>query len=401
MKKSKKNYLISSDTKNKLFILIRKNIFNLLYLYSAFSVILTFILLYFLSSADHAVDFLVISSFIMIITQIFSSNIRNIAIIDKNVRILKYHFKFRLFISLLIIISFFVIKKYFIDYKDSTLYFCILIFVLSFWIYELRIAFNELKKFKKDSFIALFSHAFLYLFFLILLFFINEKISLSIYLIATSLINIFYFSVFFLREKNFKKIVKIKYTNEKYIQFYNLAFSSSLTLTLTTFIIRFFLNKEFDDNLVADVLFSIAISNFPASLISTTFGASYLNRDVSLPIIFKYLFKIYTLLLLISIFLFVTNFYPSYKEFFKILSYSLIGGFFMFFAQAIRILNLGILYNRKSVFLRDIIFSLVLLLDLFVCIYFKKIYLLYFSYSFFAIVIYSIDYKLHAINKKL
>jgi hypothetical protein len=386
--------------KNKLFLFIRKNIFSLLYLNSSFSVIFIFILLYFLSSAKYSVDFLIISSLIVVITKIFSSNIKNIAVIDKNVSLIKYHFKFRLFISLLIITFFFVTKKYFIDYEDSTLYFCIIIFILSFWIYELRIAFNEIKKIKNDSFLALYSVFFLYLIFLILLYLINDRIALLIFLILTSLKNILFSSFFFIRDKNFEE-KKEKYTNEKYIQFTNLAFFSFLFLTLAIFILRFFLNKEFDDDFVSDVLFSIAISNLPASLINTTFGSSYLNRDVSLPIFFKYLFKFYVLLLLISIFFLITNFYPSHKNFLKILSYSLIGGFFMFFAEIIRILNLAILRNRRSVFFRDIIFSLIIFLDLFLCFFFKKVYLLYFSYSFFAIIIYCFYYKLDAFNKKL
>lgn len=399
--KSKKNYLINFDTKKKFFSLIRNNIFSLLYLNSAFSVIFTFVLLYFLSSSAYSVDFLVMSSLVLIITQVFSSNIRNISIIDKNIYLLKYHFKFRLFISLIIALSFFVIQNYFFANQNNIFNFCILLFILSFWICELKVAFNEIRKIKKNSIITLYLYTFSYLIFIILLYFNNEKIALISYLVGTSIINIFYFSDFFIQNKNNKRIVKIKYSNKKYIQFNNLAFFSSLFLILATFLIRFILNKDFDHKLAADILFAIAIANFPGSIITTTFGSSYLNRDVSLPIIFKYLFNIYTLILFASIFFSVTNIYPSYKEFFKILSYSLIGGIFMSYAQIIRILNLGILFNRKSVFLRDIIFSLVILLFLFIYIFFNKIYLLYFSYSLFAIVIYSFDYKLNVFNKKL
>ena len=46
----------------------------------------------------------------------------------------------------------------------------------------------------------------------------------------------------------------------------------------------------------------------------------------------------------------------------------------MFYAQIIRILNLGILYNRQSVFFRDALFSLFILFFLFTCILFNKIY---------------------------
>jgi len=392
----KKNRLINFDTTSKLHKLVNRNIFNLLYLNSNFSIIIIFVLLYIFTTSSYSVEFLIASSFLLVVTQIFSSNIRNISVIDKNIYLLKYHFKFRLFISLIIILFYFLVKTYLFNNQNNFFYFSIIIFILSFWICELKIAFNEIKKKYKDSLIIFYSYLFLYLIFMFTLYFNNEKNILSLYLIGCSFINIFYFSSFFILNDNAKKAHKIKY-----FQFDNSAFFSSLFLIVSTFLMRFILSKEYDPNLVADVLICIAIANFPGSIITTTFGASYLNRDISLPVIFKYLFIFYFLLLSTIIILLMTNTYPSYNELIKILIYSLVGGIFMFYAQIIRILNIGILYNRQSVFFRDALFSLVILFFLFTCILFNKIYLLYFSYSFFAILIYSFDYKLHAFNKKL
>lgn len=392
----KKNRLINFDTTIKLHKLVNRNIFNLLYLNSNFSIIIIFVLLYIFTNSSYSVEFLVASSFLLIVTQIFSSNIRNISVIDKNIYLLNYHFKFRLFISLIIILFYFLVKTYLFNNQNNFFYFSIMIFILSFWICELKIAFNEIKKKYKDSLIIFYSYLFLYLTLIFSLNFYNEKNTLSLYLIGCSFINIFYFSSFFILNDNAKKLHKLKY-----FQFDNSAFLSSLFLIVSTFLMRFILSKEYDPNLVADVLICIAIANFPGSIITTTFGASYLNRDISLPVIFKYLFIFYSLLLSTAIILLMTNTYPSYNELIKILIYSLFGGIFMFYAQIIRILNVGILYNRQSVFFRDALFSLVILFFLFTCILFNKIYLLYFSYSFFAILIYGFDYKLHAFKKKL
>jgi hypothetical protein len=392
----KKNRLLNLANKSKLYKLVNRNIFNLLYLNSNFSIIIIFVLLYLFTNSSYSVEFLVVSTFILIVTQIFSSNIRNISVIDKNIYLLKYHFKFRLFISLIIILFSFFFKTYFFNDQNNFFHFSILIFILSFWICELKIAFNEIKKKYKDSLIIFYSYLFLYLIFIFSLNFDNKKNILTLYLIVCSLINIFYFSNFFILNGNAKKVHKIKY-----FQFDNFAFLSSLSLIISTFLMRFILSKEYDSNLVADVLICIAIANFPGSIITTTFGASYLNRDISLPAIFKYLFIFYTLLLCTAIILLMTNIYPSYNELIKNLVYSLFGGILMFYAQIIRILNVGILCNRQSVFIRDVLFSLGILFLLLTCILFNKLYLLYFSYSIFAILIYSFDYKLYAFKKKL
>ena len=83
------------------------------------------------------------------------------------------------------------------------------------------------------------------------------------------------------------------------------------------------------------------------------------------------------------------------------LIYSLIGGTIMLGAQIMRILNLGVIYNRNSVFLRDIAYSFAVLILLFFVIYFfqTQIYLLYLLFSILAFLIYSFNYKLDVFKK--
>jgi hypothetical protein len=221
----KKNRLINFGATSKLHKIVNRNIFNLLYLNSNFSIIIIYVLLYIFTNSAYSVEFLVASSFLLVVTQIFSSNIRNITVIDKNIYLLKYHFKFRLFISLIIILFYFLVKTYFFNNQNTFFYFSIIIFMLSFWICELKIAFNEIKKKYKDSLIIFYSYLFLYLIFVFSLNFYNEKNILSLYLIGCSFINIFYFSSFFILNDNAKKVHKIKY-----FQFDNFAFLSSLFL---------------------------------------------------------------------------------------------------------------------------------------------------------------------------
>lgn len=395
----KKKVLINYDIKRKINKVFNNNVFNLLYLNSTFSVVFIFIILYLFGAVSYSLEFLVVASFLLIVTQIFSSNIRNISIIDNNTFLIQYHFRLRLYISIIIILFYFLFQTFFLNNENNVFYLSILLFVLSFWICELRIAFNEVKKTYKSSLVALYFFCFLYLIFIYLLNFSNQKSFLIFYLMAASFLNIFYFSGFFISNGKNIEVDRFKIKNKMYFQLSYMPFFSSLFLIISTFLVRYFLSKENDEKFVSDILVGMAIANFPGSIISTTFGASYLNRDVSLPVIFKYLFIIYILFLLTVAILLLTNILPSSGQTLKIFFYSLVGGLFMFYAQIIRILNIGVLHNRESVFLRDILFSLVVIIFLTISILFNKIYLLYFSYSFVAILIYSYDYKLYASNK--
>jgi len=391
-----KKKLATEVSKNFFLTFINKNIFNLLYLNSSFFLILTFLFLYFFSSSAISVDFIIKSSFVMILTQIFSSNVKNISVIDKNINLLNYHFKFRLIISLIFISSYIFISILLLSLQKVILFLFILLFILSAWISELRIAYSEIHNSKKDSIMILVLYIFGYLSFLTLLNSIDTELTLIIFLSYNTFINILYFYKFFTKINFFGfKINKFRFFENN-----SLAFFSSLFLISTTFIIRFIFDLKLDTMLVKDIIFCFALANLPGSLIATTFGSSYITRDIALPKFFKTFIFFYILLFFISTLIFVTKIFENNNEFFKILTYSLLGGFFMYGAQIFRILNLKIIYNRENIFLRDICLSLFTIILAFLYTAFDLIYLLYFSYALFAFLIYSSSYKSYGIIKK-
>jgi glycosyltransferase involved in cell wall biosynthesis len=387
--------ITTAATKNFFLEFIDKNIFNLLYLNSSFSLIITFFLLYFFSSGSISVDFIIKSSFVMILTQIFSSNVKNISVIDKDNILLNYHFKLRLIISLVLISSYIFISIFLLSLQNFNLFLFVLFFILSAWISELRIAYNEIQNYKKDSIIIFFLYIFVYQFFLILLNLIDSELALIIYLSLNTFINILYFYKFFIKIK----FTQFKINKLNFFQINSLAFFSSLFLISTTFVMRFIFDMKLDSILVKDIIFCFALSNLPGSLIASTFGSSYITRDIALPKLFKIFLFFYILFFFITAFIFVTKMFDN-NEFLQILTYSLLGGFFMYIAQIFRILNLKIIYNRENVFLRDIFTSLFTIILVLLYITFDLIYLLYFSYALFAFLIYSFSYKSYGIIKK-
>ena len=382
--------------KNYFLKFINKNIFNLLYLNTSFFLIFTFILLYFFSNSVISVDFIIKSSFVIILTQIFSSNVRNISIIDRDINLLNYHFKLRLIISLIFFLSLIFISTLLLSTHNSTIFLFILLFVLSAWISELRITHNEIQNFKKDSIIYFFLYMLGYLLFLILLSLIDNELALIIYLSYNIFFNILY---------SYKLFINIKFNKFKinifhFVKNNNLSFFSTFFLISTTFVMRFIFDMKLNTTLVNDIILCFALANLPGSLIATTFGTSYITRDSPLPKIFKIFMFFYILLFFATTLIFVTKISDNNNEFLQILTYSLLGGFFMYGAQVFRILNLKIIYNRKSVFLRDILISLFTIILVILHIAIDLVYLLYFSYALFAFLIYSFSYKSHGISKK-
>jgi hypothetical protein len=382
--------------KNYFIKFINKNIFNLLYLNSSFFLIFTFFLLYLFSTSAISVDFIIKSSFVMILTQIFSSNAKNISIIDNNIDLLNYHFKLRLIISLIFILSLLFISTLLLSVQNFTLFLFILFFILSAWISELRIAHNEIHNSKKNSIIFFFLYIFGYLSFLILLSLLDNELALIIYLAYSTFLNIIYSYKFFIKIKlnSFKINIILYFKNN------SLPFFSTFFLISTTFVVRFIFDMKFNVILVRDIILCFALSSLPGSLIATTYGTSYITRDSPLPKIFKIFMFFYILLFFASALIFVTKIFDNNNEFFKILTYSLLGGFFMYGAQIFRILNLKIIYNRKNVFFRDIFISLITIILVILYIAIDLVYLLYFSYALFTFLIYSFPYKSYGIFKK-
>ena len=163
---------------------------------------------------------------------------------------------------------------------------------------------------------------------------------------------------------------------------------SSISLVLSVYLIRFIITKKLDHNLAADVILGFSIANLPGSLITSYYGVKYLNKDIILPFIFKCILVMYLLLFFISIIFLLTNLYPLYNNLILIIIFSVFSSFFIFFAQAFRIVQMCSL-SLKYVFLKDIFFNLSLFFFIYIFFYLNfYFYLIFLIYSIYAFYIY-------------
>ena len=376
---------------------LKSKIWEFLFIYINFFSIIFFYFLY-LYSKKEAVEFLLIYNFIGILTLSLSANARNISILYAGPTFAKGVIKFRLYSSLAIIFFIFFLKFFFFT-NVSIFFLSINLLTLSFWVIEPLVTLYEIKKINlRSSIFLILTHLFFCAIFSLIFFFYRQKNTLILFLFIISCINIFYL-LFSINSKLFKDI-KSKYKKNKFnFRMLNLAFVSSIFIITSVFLIRYLLSEKLDHNLAADVIFCLSIVSFPGSLITGFYGAKYLNKDIILPSIFKYIFIFGLVLFFISAVILSINFYPSYNNFLKLFCISLIGSFIMFIAQIFRILHIGS-KNMQSVFLKDVFFHTFLLFLAYLSILYFNVYLLFFIYPLMALIVYCSIIKLYDFDKQ-
>jgi len=377
---------------------LKNKIWEFFFIYSNFFPIIFFNTLY-LYSKKEAIEFLLIFNLISILTLSLSANTRNISILHAGPIYLKKVMKFRSFSSLVILIIIYFLQS-FLSIGESIFSLSINLLALSFWIIEPIVILSEIKKKNfKVSILLFLSHLFVCLNFLFIYYIYRQKDVLILFFFILIFINTFYLLYFFCS----KKTLNIEYSYRK-SQFSSqilnkLAFLSSIFIISSVFLIRYFLSNKLDYNLAADVIFCLSIVSFPGSLITGFYGAKYLNKDIILPSIFKYIFIFFSLSFFVSIAILSMNLYPLYNSFLKLLCLSLIGSLFMFFAQAFRTLHMSSM-NMQSVFYKDIYFHLFLFFLAYLLISYFNVYLLFLIYPFMAFVTYCSTIKLYDFVKK-
>ena len=376
-------------------IFFKKKIHEILQVYISFFSIICYFALY-LISKSYAINFIIIVSLINIITMSLSGNARNISILFSDSSYSSKVINFRLLIATFIIYLIFFFYEFLAQHiKIESIYlFSIILLTTTFWVIEPIIAFNELNKFVIKPTNFFLAHFFTFLFFFCFFLYSKKQDFSFILFYALSIINLFYIlNFFFLDKKKIKKNI-----NKTIFKIFDYSYLSSISLVLSAFFIRFIVTKELDHDLAADVILGFSIANFPGSLISSFYGVKYLNKDIILPFIFKYIMLIYLLLLFISIIFLLTNLYPPYNNLILIIIFSVFSSFFIFFAQVFRIMHMSN-SSFKYVFLKDIFFHLSLVLLIHIIFYLNfYFYLIYLIYSLFAFYIYS-SIKFHDFKK--
>ena len=207
------------------------------HLLNAFCPTLLMFIFFFFGNNIQATDFGLLLSFTLLITQIFSSNKRNIIIATKDFKLLKSTIYFRITFGIVIFISiYFLIREFKLDTKINLLFISLCII---FWINELFLTLYELKN-KKNNLKVNFILFFVFLI-LVILIILNKKIIYIPFLFFSFLIIL---ALSFINKEIFKKNNFFKNLKFNIIIFsikkniIDLSFLSSFSFLLSVFIWR-------------------------------------------------------------------------------------------------------------------------------------------------------------------
>ena len=329
------------------------------HLLNAFCPTLLMFIFFFFGNNIQATDFGLLLSFTLLITQIFSSNKRNIIIATKDFKLLTSTIYFRITFGIVIFISvYYLIREFKLDTKINLLFISLCII---FWINELFLTLYELKN-KKNNLKVNFILFFVFLI-LVILIILNKKIIYIPFLFFSFLIilALSFINKEIFKKNNFFKTLKfniIIFSIKKNI--IDLSFLSSFSFLLSVFIWRVSILSFFEDNEAVVYFICFALASFPSTFLNNSIGITVIKNKISL-IKFKHYFLIYLIAAYIFIYLKI-NFNPITitANHYEILTISLFGMIFMTFGIITRIQTLKNKYYRSKLFKADFIYGLII-----------------------------------------
>jgi hypothetical protein len=323
----------------------------------------SFILLVFFISGNYelAAEVGIISSLAILLCHLFSGNLRSIILADKNIFLADEMMLKRLILSIpiFIILIFFIFKN---ELSDLNLAFSISLVVILGWVFELMLTKFEVKK----NFNSVRIHLFFSIIFslLILVFGIIKNLfylKIAIYLYAIFLIILIIF-LLKINIKNFQFFIK---------DFMKVNFVSSISMSLSNFLFRYFLILFISKESVGILFACFMIGSFPCSLFNHIFAPTILSKNISLK---KIVYPVFILSLIIELFLLKNipfEIFLNFKELLIIekemiiyptLFFSIIGLNFMIIALYIRQKYIFLNATRDSYFIVDMFYSLSIIL---------------------------------------
>ena len=335
------------------------------YAINLFSINILVILLYFFNLQKLVNETAILSSFAIVVCQIFSGNSRSLVLATKNYIKADSVITLRLMLifPITIFCLFFLYQYNFSDYSFATSVFCL---IISQWIYEIFLSKKELISKK-----IIFKHFILssVVFLLVMLtLYLKSIFYLKVVIFAYSF-SIFYFifSVHFKKDISIPKIILDIKAIINLLIFSS--YGSSLSIAISNFFFRFFLIKLLTEDLASTLIICFMIGSFPVSLFSQIIGASMLRLKIN----FRKLFKIFFIIFITSIsisFLAVGDLFSKVnletldiQNSIKLtLVASFLGVYPMMMGLFRRQFFLTNSYKRESFFYLDIIYSLAIIL---------------------------------------
>lgn len=346
----------------------------------------------------------ILSSFIIFLLNIFSSNKRNLILASENKNLIYETILFRLFFF----IPTFLIYLIYLALSKSINSFSIILFIIFFflWVNEIFIVNSEIKKDKIKILINIFV---IVLFFLTIL---QLKFDISLFkLFCFNLIFILMFIIsYFFYKKKINLTIKLSLFKKIIIDnILSYSFFSSFSFLLSVFIWRFYLIEFLTEEVAIYYFIIFAIASFPGTFINNFIGGTIFKKK-------KMLFIKYYILLviLIIISLFAINFYIFYLTsfskfeflksgaFLRIINLSFIGTLLMSLAMYFRIsIFFKFIKNISFLFKADFVYGIIISLIVpTIGIFFNKyLYASYFAGSLFSILYYFVVLKINKYKK--
>lgn len=331
----------------------------------------TFVLIIFVLGGDlvNAANLGVLAAFTILLTKIFSLNLRSIYLAKKNHTGLENHIILRLFISIIICLISFLFLYYFINSKNINLYILTLIFI-SQWLLELVLIKLEINSEKTKIFFLLIINLIMILLSIFLALVIKNIIFFqylfSLYLIT--LLVIFFISI---EKKNlnfskyfFKKII---FTFKKSVK--SFSFLSSLSLNLANLLWRILLIFFVGKNFSSLIFLFYSLGSFPGTIFNSSFGPNMVKKKISHWYIL--LFVILYMILVSPVLVILNNNFINLNldlllleiSFKNIVFFSFFGSIVMTYALYFRQKSINIFPNFKNfIFIKDIYVSFLLVL---------------------------------------
>ena len=331
----------------------------------------TFILIIFVLSGDlvNAANLGVLVALTILLTKIFSLNLRNIYLAKKNHIGLENHIILRLFISIIICLISIFFLYYFINSKNISLYILVFIFI-SQWLLELVLIKLEINREKTKIFFLLVVNLIMILSSIFLVLVLKDIIFFHylflLYLIM--LLVIFFISI---EKKNlnlsknfFKKII---FTFKESIK--SFSFLSSLSLNLANLLWRILLIFFVGKNLSSLIFLFYSLGSFPGTIFNASFGPNMVKKKISHWYIL--LFVILYIILVSPVLVILNNNFINLNidrllleiSFKNIVFFSFFGSIIMTYALYFRQKSINIFPNFKNfIFIKDIYVSFLLVL---------------------------------------
>ncbi len=337
------------------------------------------------------------SSFWLSLTQIFSSNMRSIAIAENDEKIAKDTLIYRFIFSGILFFTAYFAFNHFLSSMKSSLLISLSLLILFQWIFEMKLVRFEIKNNTKF---------FYFIFFINLMFLLTMILIINVYGIDWSQFVIYFYigflTIFIISDlvspKNFISIIS---TIKKNIT--TIAFASSLSIISSSFIWRLLIFTFFERSIAGIFYACFSIGSFPGTLFNSVIGPTFVKKKIELN---KYLIDISKLFFVLIAILFIYSSYQIYvlynsnsfnflsSNFFMfVTTISLMGSYFMSFAMFRRhkLIQEGI-SEREGLFLTDIVYGLSITLFVPILYFTGGIFATSFAFfvaSAFAFMIYS------------